>query len=313
MTLALVTGAGGFIGTHLLVALRKAGLGVVGASRRPSQPSHGLNALGLTSDPGVELESMGALDAAWFAARRPNVVYHLAGMSQIGEAGSTPKEAFEANAGALWLLLEAIAVSGISPSIIVVSTDAVYGEAPGRASIEDDLPRPRSPYEFSKLAGEQVAGAYAQTSGLPIAVARLGNVYGPVDPKKTRIVPSLVNAVNRGEAPRLRGDGAAVRALMHVEDCVSGLMALASATSRPEIRGRPLNISGSRPISMRELAELTLALAGRSNVDPVFDRSASGETSIRYSSSERAETLLGWKETVRLEDGLLDIMRQETP
>lgn len=314
MKRAFVTGASGFVGSWLCRCLADLGVLVTATLRRPPDPAGLFARLGLASDPLVAPIIAPDPAAADLRQAAPDAVFHLAGLSQAAEARADPARAFEANARGTWRLLDAVRVAGVAAVTVIASTEAVYGPIGGhgneRTATEHDRPRAGGPYELSKLAAESAALAFAST-GMPVTIARLGNLYGPGDPNQARIIPSLVAAVRAGEAPVLKSPWS-VRSYLAMRDGVEGLIALASAD--PGLtRGRPFNIVSSRPIATVDLARLVLAAAGRPDIEPrLLVPEGGGDTSVRMSSNAFARETLGWDERISLSHGLRDLLELET-
>ncbi|SDD53906.1 NAD-dependent epimerase/dehydratase family protein [Ruegeria marina] len=301
----LVTGASGFVGGWLVRRLADAGLRVVAQMRRPA--SEHFRQLGLADRPDVST----LIDASMpkvLRETRPDVMFHLGGLSQVVELLAAPETAYEGNARAGWQLLEAMRQMEDPPRTVVASSDAIYGETGDIAATEEDLPAALGPYEVSKLMLDYAARSYGQMFSLPVVVARLGNVYGPGDANGARIVPSVIRAVREGRAPQLRGGGRAVRSLLHVDDCVDALLMLATHAGDPAIRGQAFNVSGGPPMTTLEIARKTLDAFGKEKVVPEIIDGAPGETSVKYSSSEKLRLALGWSPKVPFEDGIRTVV-----
>ncbi|MGI6244504.1 MAG: NAD-dependent epimerase/dehydratase family protein [Pseudochelatococcus sp.] len=300
----LVTGATGFLGSWLCRILAGQGERVIAVARRPPPAEGPFRRFGLTEEPNVRVLERPALTPDDMAAADPRAVFHLAGYSQMGEAARDVAGAFEANARGTWLLLDAIRRAGVAPVTVLASSDAVYGEGGSVASREDDPPRARNPYALSKIAAEAAALAFA-AGGLPVAIARIGNVYGPGDPNGARLMPAIVQAVAAGRPPQLRS-AASVRGYLHVRDCIAGLLALASdRTSAP---GNIVNIVSEKPVSNLDVARLALSIAGRTDLEPeIVGTDAPSE---RLSSAGKARELYRWRETVPLANGLRELLEE---
>lgn len=310
MKSALVTGAAGFLGSWLCRELADRGVRVTGVVRRPP-PADGLfEALGLASAPGMRLAVTDSVEAALIGEASPDAVFHLAGMSQVEAARADPAAAFESNSRAVWVLLDTLRHAAPAAAVVIASTDGVYGEAPGRPSVEEDLPRTRGPYELSKLAGEAAVSGFAAL-GQPVTSARLGNVYGFGDANTARLIPGLAAAARQGVAPRLRGDGRSIRGYLNVRDAVAGLLALADHAGNDGVRGQPVNLVSERGMSSLEVARLVMSIAGRPDLEPVTGPPTPGETSVRMSSAARARERLGWKERIPLEQGLRTLWERQ--
>lgn len=300
----LITGASGFVGAWLTRTLAEEGHTVVAQMRR--EPSDLFCALGLMSHPNVTVTVDPAMHEV-LTQVQPQELYHLGGMSQIGEALSSPVVAFEANARASWTLFEALRTLEDAPRMVVASTDSIYGETGGKAAVEDDLPRATGPYEVSKLAADYAARCYAGLFGLKIVVARLGNIYGPGDANGARIIPSIVRAVTNNEPPELRGGGRAVRSLLHVDDCIAGLRLLMANAAADGVRGEAFNLSGTPPMTILDVARTGLKALGREDLDPIVIEGAPGETSEKFSSTDKIRTTLGWAPELSLAEGMASV------
>lgn len=300
----LITGASGFVGAWLTRRLADEGQSVIAQMRRA--PSKLFCGLGMDAHSNVTVITDPAMHDVLIQTA-PQELYHLGGMSQIGEALASPVVALEANARASWLLFEAMRELEAPPRTIVASTDSIYGETGGRAATEDDLPRATGPYEVSKLAADYAARCYAGLFTLPIVVARLGNVYGPGDSNGARIIPSLVSAVEKNEPPTLRGGGRAVRSLLHVDDCISGLRTMIAKADAQDVQGQAFNLSGATPMTILDIARTGLAAMGRADLEPIVIEGAPGETSVKFSSTEKAQRVFGWAPQLSLAEGMATV------
>ena len=244
---ALVTGATGFVGSHLAEALTARGDTVLALARRDSAHA-GLKALGVTPVSG-SLENERSLDAALDGVE---VVYHVAGLT----AARSEAEFFAVNEGGTRRLLEA--VRRAAPALVrfvYVSSQAALGPSPrGIALTEDAECRPVTAYGRSKLAGElAVRGA-----GLPWSVVRPPAVYGPRDREFLR----LFRIAQHGIAP-VFGAGAQTLSLVYVEDLAP---AIALAGTHEAARGQILHAAHAEVVTSRDVARAAGAALGRSTV-----------------------------------------------
>jgi nucleoside-diphosphate-sugar epimerase len=298
----LVTGASGFVGSWLTAALAADGLPVIAQMRgAPSALFARLNA-----GPHVVVCSDADI-AAVIEAHQPTTVFHLAGMSQIGEANQNPVFAYTANAQTTWVMLDALRRMAHPARTVIASTDSLYGETGGSAAKETDPLRATGPYETSKLMAELAARSFSASYGLPVTIARLGNVYGAGDANSARIIPAVIAALSKSSVPHLRGGGRAVRSLLHVQDCITGLRMLGAVADRPDVRGEAFNLSGTPPLTTAEIARIALNALGREDVHPIITDDAPGETSVKFSDSSKLRDRLGWEPKWTLDAGLRDI------
>lgn len=310
MRRAVVTGASGFLGSWLCLTLRDKGVSVTAVMRSKPAPDSLFVELGLDRAEGVRLHLTEALTPEAISTADPDVIFHMAGVSQAGAANADPVAAYDANSRAVWLLLDAVQQAGSRALTLLASTDSVYGTTTqqGVAHDENSPVRPAGHYEASKLAGETAAFAFA-ASGALVVIARLGNIYGPGDRSTARLIPSLIDAAKRGVAPVLRGQALSQRCYLEVRDCIAALISLARKGGEPGICGRVFNISGARAISSIALARLVLTLADQAGIEPVLSARIEDPVTIRMSSSALAEQQLAWVETIPLEVGLSELLK----
>ena len=133
---------------------------------------------------------------------RVSAVFHLGAQTIVSTANRSPLSTFEANIRGTYNLLEACRLQGDSiEGIVVASSDKAYGEHDEMPYREDFALQPAFPYDVSKACTDLIARSYAATYGMPVAVTRLANVYGPGDLNWTRLIPDTARALLRGEAP----------------------------------------------------------------------------------------------------------------
>jgi CDP-glucose 4,6-dehydratase len=308
---ALVTGAHGFVASHLARALLERGEAVrvldrpaprqadVGGERRS-----GLELLGIAAE--VELAEGDLRDAAAVAAAVAGCdsVYHLAAQTIVGVAARSPIETFEVNVRGAWNVFEACREHGAG-RVVFASSDKAYGASPELPYREDFPLRAVYPYDASKAAADVIARSYANAYGLPLAVTRFANVYGGGDLNFSRLIPEAVVAALDGRAPVIRSDGSPERDFLHVDDAVAAYLAIAAALDRGGAAGEAFNAGGERPHSVLEVIETIARLAG-TGVEPDFqgDGVPEGEIDRQLVDSAKLRELTGWAPAVGLEDGL---------
>ncbi|UFN49762.1 GDP-mannose 4,6-dehydratase [Roseomonas sp. OT10] len=298
----LVTGVGGFLGGALARLLAERGARVVGL----------LNPAGAHARPdgmpGVELAAADIRDPAALAPllARPGLhaVFHLAAQTLPTVARDNPAPAFELNARGTWNLLEAARRAPVPPRVVLASTDSVYGENDGTPFTEDSPLGASFPYEASKVCAETAARCYHVTYGLPVAIARFCNLYGPGDVALIRLMAGTIVATLEGRRQVLRGDGSSMRNYLYVDDAAEALLTLAEALDRPGIAGQAFNFCDEAAHTVLEIVERVLTLAGRPDLAPALGRSTPGEISIKRASAAKAARVLGWHATTGLEEGL---------
>jgi CDP-glucose 4,6-dehydratase len=307
---SLITGAHGFVGSHLALALLWRGdavrvldrpaprLADVGGERRS-----GLDLLGIRDEVELVEADLRDAEAVAGAVAGTDAVFHLAAQTIVGVAREAPLETFEVNVRGAWNVFEACRTHEIG-RVVFASSDKAYGSTPDLPYREDFPLQAVYPYDASKAAADTIARSYAIAYGLPLAVTRFANVYGGGDLNFSRLIPESVVAVLDGRPPVIRSDGSPERDFLHVDDAVSAYLAIAGALE-DGARGEAFNAGGERPHSVREVVE-SIARAAGSGIEPDFQGSGNpdGEIDRQFVDSTKLRELTGWRPAVGLEDGL---------
>ena len=149
-----------------------------------------------------------------------------------------------------------------------------------------------------------MARSYHHTYGVPVGIARCGNIYGGGDLNWDRIVPGTIRSLLRGERPIIRSDGTFVRDYLYVKDCVAAYLTLGAALDKPELAGEAFNFSTESWVTVREIVAAIQKVMGRTDLDPVIQNAARGEIKSQSLSSRKARERLGWRAAFDLERGL---------
>ena len=287
----VVTGAAGFIGSHLAEALLERGHEVVGldcftdyydpALKEENARGRDVRRIDLAADP---------LDFAGFDG-----VFHLAGRPGVRSFGDVFPLYLRDNLLASQRLFEAAARDGAK--VVFASSSSVYGAAERYPTPEDTPPHPLSPYGITKLACEQLADAYGRQFGLDRVVLRYFNAFGPrqrPDMAFTRIARALAG----GGHFDLFGDGAQSRSWTYVRDVVDATIAAME-------RGNgTYNVGGALEASMNETIALFEAISGRRLDLRRHDEPVAGDQRRTKADTSRIRAELGWEPRVSLEDGI---------
>jgi CDP-glucose 4,6-dehydratase len=298
-THVLVTGAGGFIGAHLVRALLDRGATVFALvcdhdPRSPLWISGDADRVHIIDG---RLEQFDLVRAA-IIGREIDAVFHLGAQTIVGAAHRDPLTTLQSNVQGTWNVLEACRLAGSAVRrLIIASSDKAYGSC-------DDLPyrertplAGRFPYDASKACADLLAQSYAATFGLPIAIARCGNVFGPGDVNFSRLVPSSLRALLGGQRPLIRSDGSPLRDYIYIDDAVHAFLALArwlDEAPRVGPAGRAFNFGADRPLTVLEMVHAMRFAVGREDLEPIIANTASGELAAQHLDSRRARDELGW-------------------
>jgi CDP-glucose 4,6-dehydratase len=255
------------------------------------------------------LEDFSAVERA-IVAHEVDTVFHLGAQAIVSVAHRSPLPTFETNVRGTWNLLEACRLHpDLVKRVVVASSDKAYGEHDVLPYTEDMPLQGKYPYEVSKSCADLITQSYFHTYGLPVALARCGNIYGGGDLNWSRIVPGTIRSLLRGESPVLRSDGNFIRDYIYVKDVSSAYLRLAEGLVAPELRGQSFNFSPESQVTVLEIVNLIRRLARCEHIQPTILNSAQGEIRNQYLSSAKAERLLDWKPAYDLECGLLETLR----
>jgi CDP-glucose 4,6-dehydratase len=302
----LVTGCTGLVGSWLTAALVERGAQVVGLVR-DHVPRSNLYRLGLDRRITIARADVCDHEAVSRVMNEYEVdtLFHLAAQTIVGIANRAPLSTFEANIRGTWTVLEAARLTPTMARVVMASSDKAYGVHEVLPYREDAPLLGRHPYDASKSCSDILAQVYHVHYGMPVAIARCGNIFGGGDLNFNRIVPEIMRAVYHGERPAIRSDGSPTRDYLYVEDVAEAYLELARALDEPAQHGKAFNFSYEQPRTVLELIEQALAVLGRPDLVPDIRGKGvpAGEIPHQYLCSERARAELGWRPRFGLEEG----------
>ena len=288
----VVTGAAGFIGSHLTEALRARGDEVVAVDCFTDY-----------YDPALKADNASAYDVARLDLAADDLaldgfdgVFHLAGQPGVRSSFQAFDNYVRRNLLATQRVFESAARSGVR--VVFASSSSVYGDAESYPTSEDADAAPISPYGISKLGCEQLAYAYASSFGLDAVVLRYFTVYGPRQ-RPDMALARIVDALARGASFELYGDGLQSRSFTYVADVVAAT--LAAMEQAPA--GALYNVGGGVEASMRD-AISTLEQISGATLAVVERPAAAGDVRRTAADTRRIEHDLGWRAETALADGL---------
>jgi nucleoside-diphosphate-sugar epimerase len=309
---AVVTGAAGFIGSHLVDRLLAEGYRVVGidsfedyyprflkeanlsgASTSPAFSLIGASLLDLAeqTEPGEECSRLQRL------LRDADVVYHLAAQAGVRASWGRSFEVYTRNnVLATQLLLESAKDAGLS-KFVYASSSSVYGDSEELPLREDGVCRPVSPYGVTKLAGEHLAVLYAKSQGVPTVSLRFFTVYGPRQ-RPDMAFNIFLRALQRDEPLGVFGDGDQTRDFTYISDIVNALVLALGAPP-----GSVFNLGGGSRVSLHDVLAIMAQVAGATPRVELRPTQA-GDVRHTWADLERARSLLGYDPKVSLETGL---------
>lgn len=301
----LVTGAGGFIGSHLVEALVARGAEVTAMVHYDARPD--LSNLEFAPAPvRSKLKILsGNIEDPFFvssAVAGQDVVFHLAALIAIPYSYVAPASYVRANVEGTLNVLEAARTHKVA-RVVHTSTSETYGTALYTPIDEKHPLQGQSPYSASKIGADKLAESYFLSFGLPVATIRPFNTFGPRQSARA-VIPTIISQALSSSPVVKLGSLTPVRDLNYVADTVEGFMAVAESD---QALGEVVNVGSGKAISIGELATLILRLAGV-NKEIVCEaertRPEKSEVMTLLADSRKAEALTGWKTRVGLEQGL---------
>jgi dTDP-glucose 4,6-dehydratase len=300
----LVTGAGGFIGSHLVERLARDGHAVRALIHYNARNDWGNLEL---ADPAIkrEIEVVSGDIADPFSVRNATrgvqVVYHLSSLIAIPYSYVAPQSYVTTNVQGAINVLQAARDEGVE-RVVHTSTSECYGTAQYVPIDEKHPLQGQSPYSASKIGADMLAESYWRSFGLAVATIRPFNTFGPRQSARA-VIPTVISQALKGGQIKL-GSLAPTRDMNYVDDTVDGFVAVGS---NPAAVGQVINVGSGREISIGDLARLIVEIVG-SRAEVVEDaqriRPAQSEVERLLCGNEKARTLLGWQPRVGLEEGL---------
>lgn len=303
-TTVLVTGAGGFIGSHLVDRLVHEDARVRAFVRYNSRNDWGALdwlAPDVTAEVEVVLGDLRDVESVANAVRGSDYVLHLAAQVAIPYSYVNPRDFFETNVLGTLNVVQAAIAAGVR-RLVHTSTSEVYGSAQTIPITETHPLHPQSPYAASKIGADTVVDAFHCSDDLPVTVLRPFNTYGPRQSARA-VIPTIISQALCGESVSL-GSLAPSRDLTYVEDTVEAFLA---AISTRATLGRTVQLGSGSDFTVGEIVDVVADLVGHPleiELDPARVRPQNSEVTRLVSSPALAAELMGWQPQIDLREGL---------
>lgn len=307
----LVTGAGGFIGSHLTEKLVSLGAETRAFVHYNALAAHGwLDTSSVKNDIQIVAGDIGDRDSVNEAIKGCDIVFHLAALIAIPYSYQAPYSYVRTNIEGTLNVLQACRNHNVA-RVVHTSTSEVYGTA-RYAPIDEKHPlQGQSPYSATKIGADKIAEAFHLSFAVPVVTVRPFNTFGPRQSARA-VIPTIITQCLTDQIVRL-GNLRPTRDLNFVANTVDGFLMAACA---PEAVGKSINLGSGREISIGDLAHLIGELIGRKlmiQTDDVRLRPENSEVERLIADNTLAQRILGWHPRVNLEEGLsltIDWMRR---
>ncbi len=300
----LVTGAGGFIASHLVERLCSEGAHVRALVRYTSRNELGLLRM-LPSDVFSQIEILAGdlrdAETVREASRGVNTIFHLGALIAIPYSYVHPREVIETNVmGTLNVLM---AAREFQPRCVVhTSTSEVYGTAKYTPIDESHPLQGQSPYSASKIGADKIAESFYRSFDVPVVTLRPFNTYGPRQSARA-VIPTIITQALTGKQVRL-GSLEPSRDFTYVTDTVEGFLRVAEAG---DVSGQEINLGSGETIRVGDLVQKVFEIVGREPeivMDSARIRPEKSEVMKLLASNKKAQEEIGWEPTVMLDQGL---------
>lgn len=297
MSLYLVTGGAGFIGSHLVDALLKRGDTVrvadnLSSGKRANLPADIDFVEGDLADDGVAARAVQGCD----------YVLHQAAVPSVPRSVNDPVGTNRANVDATLQVLVAARDAGVK-RVVFAGSSSEYGNSQVLPKREDMRPAPITPYALQKWTGEQYCSMFTSLYGLETVSIRYFNVFGPrqaPDSPYSGVISLFIKAFLNGQAPLIHGDGRQTRDFTYVSNVVDGVLRAATASG---VSGEYINVATGGRVSLLELARALQLITG-TDITPTFGPPRDGDVKDSQADIFRARKMLGYEPTVPFEEGL---------
>jgi len=300
MSLYLVTGVAGFIGSSLARELLRRGQSVRGLDNFSTGRVENL----VDVRAHIDFREVDLLDLSHVgdACRDVDYVLHQAAIPSVPRSVDDPVTSNRANITATLNVLDAARRADVK-RLVYAGSSSAYGDTPTLPKHEDMATAPKSPYALQKLVGEQYCQMFTDLYGFETVTTRYFNVFGPrQDPGSpySGVISLFATAIPSGKRPFIYGDGEQTRDFTYVANVVDGVL---RACEAPNVAGQVINVATGLRISLNELLRVLNKVVG-TNIQPIYKEPRAGDVRDSQADISKAKALLGYTPRVSFEEGL---------
>tara|TARA_Y100000034_G_scaffold133344_1_gene198554 strand:+ start:1374 stop:2339 length:966 start_codon:yes stop_codon:yes gene_type:complete len=303
----LVTGAGGFKGSHMVEKLSETNANIISLIRDFDSKSYfetqnlGEKSIVVIGD----LKDQRKI-ADILSKYEITTIFHLGAQPLVTTALIHPLETLESNIMGTVHILEAARLYSKIDEIVVVSSDKAYGPCEKMPYEEEERLQGKAPYDVSKSCADLIAQMYVNVYDMPITITRCSNVFGPGDLNLNRIVPGVLKAIIKNEPLEIRSDGKFIREYIYVKDAIEGYINLAENISKT--KGEAFNLASKNIMSVTEIVNKISEISGKS-VEMKILNQAKAEIPKQHLDGNKIKNAIGWEPKIDFKKAIEETLR----
>ena len=242
-------------------------------------------------------------------AKKINIIFHIGAITQVLEGLKHPQETYKNNIMGTINVLECI--REIDPSILLIysSSDKAYGEIKKRNYLETDNLNSTYPYDLSKTCSDLICQSYSSVYNLKVGIVRCGNLFGPGDFNKNRIIPETILSTLKNQRLKIRSSGKLIRDYLYVDDAVNAYYLIMNKLKSKRKKILIYNVGSKYNMSVLKLVNVILTLMNRNNLKPIIQNKSKKEIKVQKLNDNKIRKELKWKQSVSMKAGLVKTIK----
>ena len=236
--------------------------------------------------------------------RKINIIFHTGAITQVLEGLKYPLKTYKNNIMGTINILESI--RQINPKILLIysSSDKAYGEIKKRNYLESDNLNSIYPYDLSKTCSDLICQSYSKVYNLKVAIVRCGNLFGPGDFNKNRIIPETILSTLKNQSLRIRSSGKLIRDYLYVDDAVKAYFTIMNKLKNSNSKTLIYNVGSKDNLSVIKLVNMILGLMKRKDLKPVILNKSKKELTFQKLNDNKIRKELKWRQSITIKKGL---------
>jgi len=236
--------------------------------------------------------------------RKINIIFHTGAVTQVLEGLKYPLKTYKNNIMGTINILECI--RQINPKIMLIysSSDKAYGEIKKRNYLESDNLNSIYPYDLSKTCSDLICQSYSKVYNLKVAIVRCGNLFGPGDFNKNRIIPETILSTLKNQCLRIRSSGKLIRDYLYVDDAVKAYFMIMNKLKNNNSKILIYNVGSKDNLSVLKLVNMILGLMKRKDLKPIILNKSKKELKLQKLNDNKIRKELKWRQSITIKKGL---------